>query len=564
MTRPWVFAFLAAFFLIFSAGTLAEDAKLPQNPDLVAANQLFRSGNFPDAIVMYQHALKTDPKLVPAQAGLIRAYIRDDQVDAAYELAASSLAAQPNSALLLGAMGSVQYRRGDFAAAETSFINARKSDPKLVQPYLGQARLYRTASLYRKAYELIKQAHEIAPDDPEVQGAWLGMLPRRERLQALEDYLATAHPDDREENASLHSWLDYLKATVDQPVHACKLANNVESTQTQMQVLLRDSKHVTGYGLMVKINDHSQRLLLDTGASGILINRKAAEKAGLKRISAVQFSGIGDKGQRGAYLAIADEVRIGDLQFKDCVVTVSEKPMEVDEDGLIGADVFSSYVVDIDMPGDMLRLTPLPKRPEDATVKASLASESDPDVDSDQPAESVKAPEADGNAGADNAVGASANPLRLPRDRYVAPEMAKWATVYRINHDLLIPTRVNDSKTMLFILDTGAFSNMMSTTAARSVTKVSSDNSFKIKGLSGEVNKTYMADKAMLQFGNVRQPNQALFAIDLSDMSKHLGVEVSGFLGFATFRQLEMKIDYRDGLVEFLYDPGRLPPAMRP
>ena len=30
--------------------------------------------------------------------------------------------------------------------------------------------------------------------------------------------------------------------------------------------------------------------------------------------------------------------------------------MGLDEDGLIGADVFSSYVVDIDIPGDMLRL----------------------------------------------------------------------------------------------------------------------------------------------------------------------------------------------------------------
>jgi hypothetical protein len=55
-----------------------------------------------------------------------------------------------------------------------------------------------------------------------------------------------------------------------------------------------------------------------------------------------------------------------------------------------------------------------------------------------------------------------------------------------------------------------------------------------------------------------------MVAIDLSGLSKNIGVEVSGFIGFSTFRQLEMKIDYRDGLVEFLYDPNRLPPALRP
>ncbi|HEY4933479.1 MAG TPA: aspartyl protease family protein [Terriglobales bacterium] len=528
----------------------------------MAANQAFQSGNFADAILMYQHALKADPKLVPAQAGLVLAYLRDDQVDAAFELATGSLAAQPNSAVLQGAMGAVQYRRGELPESEKSFLSARKNDPNLVQPYLGLARLYRTASFYRRSYDQIKRAHEIAPQDPDVQRAWLSMLPRRDRVKALEAYLASPHPDNAEETASLHSWLEYLKVTAGQPVHSCKLANNIESTETQMQILLRDTRRISGYGLLVKINDRNQRLLLDTGASGILINRKAAEKAGLKRISAVQFAGIGEKGQRDAYLAVADDVRIGDLEFKDCVVTVSEKSMGLDEDGLIGADVFSSYVVDIDIPGDMLRLTPLPKRPEDTAVKASLVSEADSDLDSEEQAESIKAAKPDEKPLTDK--NAAATPPRLPKDRYVAPEMAKWTPVYRINHDLLIPTRVNDSKTMLFILDTGAFSNMMSNKAARTVTKVRADDSFKIKGLSGEVNKTYSADKAVLQFGNIRQPTQDMVAIDLSSLSKNIGVEVSGFIGFSTFRQLEMKIDYRDGLVEFLYDPSRLPPALRP
>jgi hypothetical protein len=87
--------------------------------------------------------------------------------------------------------------------------------------------------------------------------------------------------------------------------------------------------------------------------------------AGLKRISSLHFNGIVDSRQRDAYLALADTVRIGELEFKDCVVTVSEKSMELDEDGLIVADVFSSYVVDIDIPDGMLRLLPLPAGPDE-------------------------------------------------------------------------------------------------------------------------------------------------------------------------------------------------------
>jgi len=563
MKRKLLLVLFASVSLLFSIPCPSQDAQLPENPELTAANRLVQSGNFADAIVMYQHALKADPKLIPAQAGLVFAYLRDDQVDVATELAKGSLAAQPSSAMLLAAMGTVQYRRGEIPEAEASFLSAKKIDPNLVQPYLGLARVYRTALLYRRAYDQIKRVHEIAPQDPGVQRAWLSMLSRRERLKALEAYLASPHPDTAEEDASLHSWLDYLKATADQPVHACKLANRIENTQTQMQTFLKDPQHIEGYGLIVKINDRNQRLLLDTGNSGVLINRRAAEKAGLKRVSNVRFSGIGEKGQRDAYFAVADEVRIGDLEFKDCIVTVSEKSMGLDEDGLIGGDVFSSYVVDIDIPARTLRLSPLPKRPEDSAVKTSLASESDWDPDAEEEAETARATNPGEKSVADKGAVAPSSP-RLPKDRYIAAEMAQWARIYRIGHDLLMPTRVNDSKNMLFILDTGSFLNVMSTRAARSVTKVSSDDTRKIRGVSGDVNKTYSADKASLQFANIRQLNQDVVTIDVSKISKDVGVEVSGFLGLSTFWQLEMKIDYRDGLVEFICDPSKLPPALRP
>ena len=91
-------------------------------------------------------------------------------------------------------MGTVQYRRGEIPEAEGSFLKARKLDTNLVQPYLGLARVYQTALLYRRAYDQIQRAHEIAPQEPEVQRAWLSRLPRRERVKALEAYLAAPPP----------------------------------------------------------------------------------------------------------------------------------------------------------------------------------------------------------------------------------------------------------------------------------------------------------------------------------------------------------------------------------
>lgn len=278
-------------------------------------------------------------------------------------------------------MAWVRYRRGEIPESEASFLAAKKADPNQVDAYLGLSRVYRTASFYRKAYDQIQKAHAIAPNEPAVQRAWLSMLPRSEKIKALEAYLAAPHPENKDENTGLKAWLDYLKATESQPVHACKLANAVERTETPLVPMLRDPQHMAGYGLNVKLNDRNQKLLLDTGAGGIIINRRAAEKAGLKRISKFEFGGVGDKGNRDAYFALVDDIRIGELEFKDCVVSVSEKSMGLDEDGLIGADVFSSYVVDIDFPAEKIRLDPLPKRPDDSDVKTTLASEANSDAD---------------------------------------------------------------------------------------------------------------------------------------------------------------------------------------
>jgi tetratricopeptide (TPR) repeat protein len=158
---------LAAVLLCFTYSAFAQDAKTPKTDDLAAADRLYQAGKFGDAIAKYQQALKVEPKLVPAQAGLVRAYLRDDKVDAAFELAKSSLAVQSDSALLLVAMGAVQYRRGEIPESEASFLSARKLDPTLVQSYLGLAQVFQTALLYRRAYDQIKRAHEIAPQDPE-------------------------------------------------------------------------------------------------------------------------------------------------------------------------------------------------------------------------------------------------------------------------------------------------------------------------------------------------------------------------------------------------------------
>jgi hypothetical protein len=192
---------------------------------------------------------------------------------------------------------------------------------------------------------------------------------------------------------------------------------------------------------------------------------------------------------------------------------------------LIGADVFQHYLVDIDLPNAKFGLSELPKDPKETSNTASLEA---------------------------NPSGKSAW-----HDPYIAPEIKSYSGVYRVGHMLLILTSLNDKPPKLFLIDTGAFDNMINTDAAKEVTKIRSDEHVRVKGLSGDVAKVYTADKVKIRFSRFQQDREDLIAFDLSNISNNAGTEVSGTLGFAMLRMLDIKIDYRDGMVDFTYDKNR-------
>lgn len=541
-TLPLI-SLLFVIFAFFAQITMAEDAKTTttQTP-LAAADTLYRAGKLSEAGQQYEALLVNDPKLVHARVGLMRVRLLQQRVQDAYDLGKSGMAMPSYTTELLAEMGNVEFRRGEMIEAEAHYLKALRVDEREFHAHLGLAKLYDTYSMHRMAYDHLADAHKIAPQDMDVQRAWFGRLPRGERLKSIEEYLSSPHPDDEDYTSGLRHYAEYLRATVNKPVHTCQLASNIEKTQTPLITLMRDPTHVRGWGLQVKLNGHGYHLRLDTGASGIILGKNVAASAGLERFASMNYFGIGDQGTQSGYTAVAKHIRIGELEFEDCVVEVSDKAFMLDEDGFIGADVFASYLIDIDGPGLKLRLSPLPKRPEEAAAATALKTGGDSDEDETGEAKAVKNGE-----------------MRLPKDRWVAPEMKDWATVFQFGHHLLIPTNVNDSPNMLFMVDTGAFSNIISAQAARKVTKVSKEERMTVKGLSGAVNTVYSADKVKLQFSHFVQQNQYLVTLDLSNQSRHAGTEVSGFLGFEMLRTLEVKIDYRDGLVDFSYDPKRIP-----
>jgi tetratricopeptide (TPR) repeat protein len=517
-----------------------DDSKLPPSDAGVlavsAADQLFNQGKFQDAADKYQAALKISANLESAQVGLALSLLGADKADDGLQVVLSGLGSHPDSARLLEALGNIKFRRGEMAESEQAYITALQIDPRGVRSYVGLAHLYSAYSLYGHAYAALKRAHEIDPKDPAVQLLWLDTLPRKERAAALLTYLATSHSDSTEDRAALEEYLHYLEKTAGQAPHNCKLTTDTIPADTKLQLLRMP--YVEGVTLDVKVNDRTQHLLLDSGASGITISRKAAEKAKLQRLSDTTIYGIGDKGAQSGYLAWAEHLHIGQLEFQDCIVTVSDKKIAEEIDGLIGTDVFASYLIDLDIPHKVMKLSALPSRPSDATPSTSLNTQD----------------ESQNKPGTMDVLGAAAKEsFQPPKDRYIAPEMNSWSRFFRFDHIVLVPAQINNAKPMLFMLDTGAEVNTLSLKAASSVTKVKSNPWADVGGVNGSVDKVYRADKINIQLGRLHSDNQSIDSIDLSSLCRSVGTEISGMFGFDMLSRLEIKIDYRDGLVDFTY-----------
>ena len=500
--------------------------KATPSPPLAAALVLYRTVKLDEAMVAYNAIISAGTAgagagadVAAAYAGLARVYLKQEKPAEAYAAAMKGVALTPNKPPAIVALGEVNFRQGKFGEAEASYLKPLMNCDVDAREYLGLAQIYYATSNNKRASDALKQAYKLDPDDPDIERDYMDTLTRSERLKFLKDYLSRQTNDDAEEHTGLQHELSILEDEIAKAGPHCRLTTKLTQTETPLEILREDPVHIRGYGLRVKFNGASAKLMLDTGAGGILIDKKIAEKAGIKKVLEIETKGIGDKGGTAGYLGFADSIQIGDLEFQGCYVDVINRGSVIGDEGLIGADVFASYLVDIDFPNTKFKLSQLPPYPDEAAAAPTLESE----------------------------------PLGAPRlhDRYVAPEMKEYTRVFRFGHMLLIPTRVNDSPPMNFLIDTGAFDNSMTPLSAKQVTKISGDDLDTIKGLSGQVKNVYVAHKANLQFARFRQNREDLITFSLDGMSDSIGTEIAGVLGFRMLFMLEIKIDYRDGLVDF-------------
>ena len=468
-----------------------------------------------------------------ATAGVIRAKLMQRQFDEALILALREDAAHPGDPTLLNALAEVRYRRGEVVEASALLNRSSALDPCNGRTHYDVSRFKQLNGDYATSLKELNFAHALSPNDPDIQRAW--KRNQRERITPAEEVTllqkraaASDLKDDEKQRLQ-----DQIAAQQSIAQGNCRLVEPASATKIPLLTMGNavSQEGSSASGLEISFNGKRRHLALDTGASGLSLTKSAAAALGLTPQASVKTRGFGDEDGSSGYLTHVDSIRVGSMQFQNCLVDVIDAGDRLSGiDGLVGPDVFRAFLVTIDFPADEMRLSPLPRRPGDASEVASLDTEKD----------EVSGP---------------------PQDRYIAPEMKDWFPVFRSGHFIIVPTFIGKGISKLFIMDTGSSSNLISPEAAAEVSRVTGGAAGEFIGLSGKSKSISNGGEVLLKFANIRQQTESIRAIKLPEFVNE--VEISGFLGYEALRHLKLEIDYRDNLMRFTYAP-HIDKAARP
>ena len=466
-----------------------------------------------------------------SRAGVIRTLIEQSKVQDAESLAQAWMQEQPKSATAEETMSEALLRAGDIPGASQMVMSAHALDPCNARVYLMIGVLENLSANFASGKKQFELAHRLDPQDVEILDAWIGTLPRSRMVEEDAKLLQRENLWSAKHKAAMTANIAFFKGHADDTCEPTRLNDQVT---LPMRPLMDGPNRRVGLALDVSFNGKGRRLQIDTGAYGITLSRGAAARLGLVHEQGGQTGGIGDKGDVDTSWAHVDSIRIGNLEYHNCAVRILEKRSALDVDGLIGGNFFNDFLLTLDFPDLQVRLNPLPKLPGQSDSPASGSS--------NQAGEKPSGDTGDKDA-------------KRWHDRYIAPEMKNWTPVYRSGHLLLLPVRLGQRKERLFVVDTGSYTMLISPDAARDVTKVAHDYDYRVRGISGEVNKVYQTGHFTFSFAHLRQHVDNMTSIDTTKISHDEGIEISGFLGATVLNLLTVHIDYRDNLMLFEYRP---------
>jgi tetratricopeptide (TPR) repeat protein len=473
-------------------------------PAAAEADKAYSQKRYADAENLYVKALAQQPKNIELTAGLVRTLLQEGKISQASAQVDSPENAR--SAIALTALAEVQLRQGLPWLTMKSLDAAQAANPCYARSHLVRSRALRIDSMYASERAEIQRAYEIDPTDPDIQGAWRDIVSPASEIKSIDQSLATMNDLDAKARQTAETSAHTLMLQLSENSQNCQVLPTVASAKLPLVASIENKlRHLYRYQLEVQLPQSKANLLVDTAASGLYISRALAEQNNLHQGAGAPEGTVH-----------VDDVNIGPLEFRDCTVGVSDTPFPDKADGIIGTDIFASYLITLDFRSKRLTLDPLP-----------------------------------------------AEPGLLPGDRVVPPELKDFTPVYHRRQYLLLPVTLNKKSCRLFVLGSGMPYTAITSEVAHSVSNSRADFTNSARAASGAKEEFY-SDKFDLQLANLPLiQHRRIAEFDLSAMDQNAGFQVAGGLGLDILHPMVLHLDYRDGLVKFDLADEELMPVQR-
>ena len=235
------------------------------------------------------------------------------------------------------------------------------------------------------------------------------------------------------------------------------------------------------------------RMLLDSGAQHIVLDKRAAAKPGRTAGSGFELVGVGASA-RSCRRAAPGTVENGDLVLENCDILVVDGQVLEGVDGVIPLSLFANFLVRLDLPHKELELDAYPADPPD-------------------------------------------------RDASYLPARAD-------NQLFFLRSILNEKQSGYVLLDTGATFSALSPEAARASRNYwSLASAILLRGSAGDIEGFQLAAGVRFRCGDRVLSGDPAVVVDLSDFARHHRFEIIGILGYPALRNSIVTIDYRDSLV---------------
>jgi len=493
------FKAIAFAYFLGTVSLYAQSTSCPAVAPHVAtpAEEAYAHGKYDDAESLYVQALAQHPHDQALSSALVRTLLHLGKVGDAAVQANKALADEPRSAAGLTAMAEVQYRRGQPWLAMETLDTASKIDPCYPRAHWLRSRILRIDSMYASERKELQTAYNLDPADPDIKRSWLEVDSPANDIENIEKELATMKNVDADLREKAMASAQSMMGQLTENSQTCKSTPITSTLTLPLIPILQDPKHIGAYKLEVQFPQGKIKLQVDTAASGFYVSRALADANGFQHAA-------GDPPDT----VRADSVHVGPLEFRNCMVGVSDAPFPDKGDGFVGADVFAPYLITLNYPAAKLELAPLPVL---ANQQGSV----------------------------------------LPGDRYVASDMQGYSPAYHRLQYLLVPVTLNRKERRLFMLDSGMRLSTMTPEVAHLISSTKVNFTNPVQTVSGGTVQLYR-DNFDFQFASLSLDNQGhILDFDPSAIDQNAGFQVAGMIGFDMLHSLTIHLNYRDGLVKF-------------